>query len=306
MIIIIGSEEETHAKYIANKLHKKGIENIYFDSREYPENLSISYSLGNSSFDSFLTIKNKKIKISEIKGVYWRWFYGIKQQFFENTNSQITNIVHRECKSALESLFYISKNTNCNWLNSIEAINLHQTKAYQLDILSKNNIRIPKTLITNDIEAAREFYIANDKKAIYKPVLGGAYTKQLTEEDFDEDKKEALKYSPIQLQEFVEGCDIRVYVIGENIFAGKIEAQTIDFRADSAANITPVELPENIKEDCLTTIKALKLKYSGVDIRLTPTGEYVFIEANPAPMFIHFERVTGYPISDTLIQELIK
>lgn len=306
MIVIIGSEEETHAKYIADKLNKNGIENIFFDSREYPENLSISYSLGDSSFDSFLTIKNKKIKLSEIKGVYWRWFYGVKQQFFENTDSKVTNIVHRECKSALESLFYISQNTNCNWLNSIEAINLHKTKAYQLDILSKNNIRIPKTLITNNTEAVSEFYFSNDKKVIYKPVLGGAYTKQLTEEDFNEEKKEALKYSPIQLQEYIEGVDIRVYVVGEKIFAGKIEAQTIDFREDSDAQITPVELPQNIQADCLKTIKALKLRYSGVDIRLTPEGEYVFIEANPAPMFIHFERVTGYPISDTLMQELIK
>ena len=40
MIIIIGSEEEVHAKYIADKFKENGIETTYFDSREYPENLS--------------------------------------------------------------------------------------------------------------------------------------------------------------------------------------------------------------------------------------------------------------------------
>jgi glutathione synthase/RimK-type ligase-like ATP-grasp enzyme len=42
------------------------------------------------------------------------------------------------------------------------------------------------------------------------------------------------------------------------------------------------------------------LVYSGIDVRRTPEGEYVFLEGNPCPMFIHFERQTGYPISDRL------
>jgi glutathione synthase/RimK-type ligase-like ATP-grasp enzyme len=43
---------------------------------------------------------------------------------------------------------------------------------------------------------------------------------------------------------------------------------------------------------------------SGIDVRRTSEGEYVFLEANPAPMFMHFERMTGYPVSDRLAKLL--
>jgi len=47
------------------------------------------------------------------------------------------------------------------------------------------------------------------------------------------------------------------------------------------------------------------LGYSGIDIRRSPEGEYVFLECNPCPMFMHFETVTGYPISDRLVDLLL-
>jgi glutathione synthase/RimK-type ligase-like ATP-grasp enzyme len=47
------------------------------------------------------------------------------------------------------------------------------------------------------------------------------------------------------------------------------------------------------------------LIFSGIDIRRTPAGEYVFLEGNPSPMFSYFEKVTGYPISDRLVDLLL-
>ena len=112
---------------------------------------------------------------------------------------------------------------------------------------------------------------------------------------------------PCQLQECVDGIDIRVYAFetGE-IFSGEILANSIDFRADDKAKINKHPLPENIQKDCLKILKLLGLKYSGIDIRLSNSGEYVFIEANPAPMFTHFENMTGYEITNTLIKNLKK
>ena len=140
---------------------------------------------------------------------------------------------------------------------------------------------------------------------IYKPVRGGAFTKKFKDEDLE--RVDTLINCPCQLQEFIDGVDIRVYAFetGE-IYAGEIIAQNVDFREDPNAVINKVCLPKKVQKDCLKVLKLLGLKYSGVDIRLNQKGEYVFIEANPAPMFIHYERMTGYPITDTLIKNLTK
>jgi hypothetical protein len=46
----------------------------------------------------------------------------------------------------------------------------------------------------------------------------------------------------------------------------------------------------------------MMLEWTAIDWRLKPTGEYVFLEANPSPMFLNFEHQTGFPI----IQKLVK
>lgn len=299
MILIIGSEEEAHSKHIYDALISKKYDVEYFDSRKYPESISLGY-MPNSK-DGFIKIEDKKVFLKDIQGIYWRWFYGFNKPNIED--SFTANMVFRERVSSLNSLFL---SLNCNWVNLLKAIELHKTKIYQLDIMAKNGIRIPKTLVTNDSGALVEFWESNNKNVIFKPVLGGAYTKKLTKADLTKERLETLKVSPVQLQECVEGVDIRVYAMGDKIFPAEIQAKTIDFRADTNPNHVPVKLPDDIENDCRKVLDILGLAYSGIDIRKSNEGEYVFIEANPAPMFIYFEKVTKYPITESLIELLTR
>ncbi len=56
---------------------------------------------------------------------------------------------------------------------------------------------------------------------------------------------------------------------------------------------------------CLAIAKAFMLEWTAIDWRLQPKGEYIFLEANPSPMFLYFEQQTGFPITQALIQLLI-
>ena len=226
-------------------------------------------------------------------GLYWRWYYGVT--YLNN------DIVYKEQTSALES--FLGSMSEISY-NSFRAIQLHRTKGLQTKIMKENDIRIPKTLVTNDKNALLDFYYSNDKNIIFKPVQGGAFTKIMTDKDLS--RADNLVNCPCQLQEFVDGVDIRVYAFesGE-VFAGEIIAKHIDFRQDNEAVINPVKLPSKVEKDCLKILKLLELKYSGIDIRLSKSGEYVFLEANPAPMFYHFENMSKHPITETLIKNLV-
>lgn len=287
MIIIIGSVEDFHAKYMLEKLHLNNLPAKYLDSRQYP---IINWSPEGDN--DYIILENDKIYLKDITGIYWRWYYGV--------TFGTSEIVYREKLSALES--FLSSLEPISW-NSLQAVELHRKKGLQSKIMQNNGIRIPKTIVTNDQNALEEFYINNNKNIIYKPVRGGAYTQKMKDEDLL--RKDSLINCPCQLQECIDGIDIRVYAFesGE-IFAGEIIADSIDFRADENAKINKHKLPKKIQKDCLKILKLLGLKYSGIDIRLSNTGEYVFIEANPAPMFVYFEKMTGYEITQTLINNL--
>lgn len=286
MIIIIGDESEFHAKYVFDYLKNKKHDAVLFDSRIYPE---IRWTCCGEN--DYITIGGNKIFTRDIQGIYWRWYYGIYGK---------TDIIFRE-KESLINDFLLSVEDKC--FNSVSAINLHKTKGFQSKIMADNGIRIPKTMITNDKLALEEFYFNNNKNIIYKPVRGGAYTKKFNDEDLL--KTDLLVNCPCQLQEFIDGTDIRVYAFDSGeIYAAEIQAKDIDFREDTQAKIIPVNLPEKVQKECLKVLKLLKLKYSGIDIRKSKEGEYVFIEANPAPMFYYFEKQSGYPITETLTRRL--
>lgn len=305
MILILGSDKDTHASHIACKLQEKKEDYIFLDTYEYPDNVLLNW-YADSENVGCIKINGRKINFSDIKSVYWRNFNGIK---YENINSDeedsafVSSMVYRERKSALYSLF---SSLNTNWVNSMNAFELHQKKAYAAYILSQNGIRVPNTLITNDKDYVYDFFEKNNKNIICKPVLGGAYTEKITEKTLTNERLELLKKSPVQFQEFIDGVDIRVYAYKDNIYAVRIEAQTVDFREDAGAKLIPVELDESVKKDCMKVMKLLDLKYSGIDIRLNNKGEYVFIEANPAPMFMYAEQMTGYPLTEELLNLLLK
>ncbi|EKE02772.1 MAG: hypothetical protein ACD_20C00334G0001 [uncultured bacterium] len=305
MILIIGSEEEYHSWHIYNLLKAKEEEVCYFDSRKIPKDILINWAASNETIKGSLIIEGRNVNLEDIKSVYWRWYYGISIEPVDNKPESIfiSQMVEREFISTIESLF---ASMDCLWVNSLNAVEMHRKKAYQLNILAKNGIRVPKTLITNNKDSLLPFFEANNGQLIYKPVRGGAHTEKINQEDFIDTRLNSLKYSPVQFQEFIDGVDIRVYVIGNKVFAAKIKAKTVDFRSDPEAELIPVELPDNIKEDCFKIMGLLDLKFSGIDIRQNKDGEYVFIEANPSPMFTFFEEKTGFPISGSLIKMLIK
>lgn len=290
MIIIVGSNEDFHSMYILEQLKERGFSAKLYDSRIYPQ---ISWSP--EGINDYIILDNEKIYLKDVTGLYWRWYYGI--MYCQ------PDIVYREKLSAIENFLCSLEDIS---YNSLQAVELHRKKGLQSKIMYQNGIRIPRTLITNDKYALEDFYFANNKSIIYKPVRGGAYTQKFKEEDLL--RTDSLENCPAQMQEFVDGVDIRVYAFDSGeIFAGEILAENVDFRQDGGdAVINKVELPQSVKQDCLKILKLLGLKYSGIDIRLSKTGEYVFIEANPAPMFTYFEQKTGYEITNTLIKNLTK
>ena len=64
--------------------------------------------------------------------------------------------------------------------------------------------------------------------------------------------------------------------------------------------MTQHRLPDAMLDACRQIAKRLGLVWTGIDFRLSTAGEYVFLEANPSPMFIGFEEQTGLPLTDAL------
>ncbi|MBY0403552.1 MAG: hypothetical protein K2X66_06605, partial [Cyanobacteria bacterium] len=249
-ILIIGNSQEAHSAHIFEKITRQGGRAVYFDSTQFPTQIQLSYSPSLSPTGQLIVGKDG-VELSQIRSVYWRYFMGISTEHL--SDAFLKEMAYREIQSAVGSLFRI---LDALWVNSPQAIDDHFYKGYQLNLMAKAGIRVPETLISNDPERVITFFETQNQEVIFKPVAGGAHTEKLSSNDFTKERLAELSQSPVQFQEFIPGMDIRVYVIGNELFAAEIQSKVLDFRNDPDAPIVPIQLPHLVEKDCFTVKNA--------------------------------------------------
>ncbi|NEP82640.1 MAG: hypothetical protein F6K39_33525 [Okeania sp. SIO3B3] len=297
-ILILGNEEDIHAAHLKKSLTEKGITVDYLDTRLFPTKLKISWQPITHT-GCLIFPDGRKWNLADINKIFWRTFAGVNVP--KLTDSYQERIAVNDSMGLLRS-FMRSKPEK--WVNSWDAYEFHKEKPLQLSLANKIGVTIPATLITNNADEILEFSQAF-KDVIFKPVYGGSHTQFLTKEHLEINRmKLALSISPVTIQEFIPGTNIRSYAIGEKVYSAEIRSSSLDFREDKRAKLIYLETPEDMKKQCLAITKAFGLKWTGIDWRFKPNGDFVFLEANFSPMFLHFERETGCPITEDLIQLL--
>lgn len=304
VVLILATIEDTQSLYMQKKLYKLGYSSVIVDSRIFPENVNLTYDI-NPLMNGYISFNDAKDKIdlSDIVGIYYRVVKGILKPNEEDT--LLKNVVHLNNEAYFNS--FLQMLNHCNWVNSPESIINHQKKPYQLQLLKQEGILIPETYITNDIEFVNKKFNQGDKQFIFKPVRGWANTELLTKEMLEqEDSSGLLKRTPITLQEYIKGENLRIYVIGENVFPVKINTKDIDSRESSDNVHEKTELPEEIVDACIKVTKTLNFAYSAIDMIKTANDQYYLLEANATPIFLNDELSLGYPISDKICELLVK
>lgn len=141
------------------------------------------------------------------------------------------------------------------------------------------------------------------------------FSQMLTPERLE--KIDHIVSCPVVFQEYIEKqVELRITIVGKRIFAAEIHSQEfeetkIDFRhlAISPTTMPRHEvhhLPDEISEKLLRLMQELGLVFGCLDLILTPEGEYVFLEVNPAGQWGWIEHFTGMPITEALTDMLIR
>jgi glutathione synthase/RimK-type ligase-like ATP-grasp enzyme len=97
-------------------------------------------------------------------------------------------------------------------------------------------------------------------------------------------------------------------VVGDRVFATRIESAAVDYRYASQEGIPVImhemTLPEDVAALCVLLARGLDLVLAGIDLKETPGGDYICLEVNPAPAFIFYEAATRQPISTAVARIL--
>lgn len=183
----------------------------------------------------------------------------------------------------------------------------NNSKPYQAQLIRAAGFKTPDTLITTDADAVRAFW-QQHKEIIYKSVSGArSIVSRFTPQHLA--RLEHVRWCPTQFQERVPGTDYRVHVVGAEVFACEIRTPADDYRYASRegvdVSIVPCTLPIDCASKCIELSRKLNLHLTGIDLRLTPDGEWYCFEVNPSPGFTYYQEATEQPIDQAIASLLM-
>jgi glutathione synthase/RimK-type ligase-like ATP-grasp enzyme len=306
-IAIVGSETEVHSLRLKELLEARGAEVLLIDTVKYPAEVSLSL------LDDEVLYNRRSLDLVQVYFVK-ALFYSLPPYDLEKRRREIEvdldnwyveYIAERERQSHLSSFLWMEAGKGKHVVNPVDSFDVHYLKPYQVQLLKRNGIPVPRTLVTNDAEELMRFAAAV-KDVVYKPVAGGAACERLNPRDLTKERLELLKTSPVLFQELIEGENIRVYAIEDEIVSSNIiQSDSLDYRG-AEKGFVHLDLSEDIRALCVKAMKVCHMKYSGIDLIRRPNGEFVFLECNPSPMFLSIVRQAGDPVDEKLADYLMR
>lgn len=181
------------------------------------------------------------------------------------------------------------------------------SKPYQSRRAAAAGFAVPETLVTTDPAEALAF-VEEHEHVVYKSV--SAVRSCVRRMDTrDRDRLPAVARAPTQFQRYVPGTDVRVHVVGWQVFAAEVSCDADDYRYATvqgrrAPVVRPVDLPTDVAQRCVRLCQDLNLPVAGIDLRRTPDDMWVCFEVNPSPAFTYYTQRTRQPIAAAIAARL--
>lgn len=316
-VLIITNEKDVTSDFIVTKLREKVASFYRFNTDHLGKSVRINFDLEAREYSIYDSISGELIDLSQIKSVYFR-----RPEVDVNTHGLTdgeVNFLRTELYYTLEGLYSILN--KAFWVNSVHHIRGAENKIYQQLLARKIGLIVPNSIITNDPQAALNFYFANKNNCIIKPIRTGMVATASSEEgiiftsnlSLSNENATRIKSCPVYLQNHIaKKADVRVTVVGRKIFAALIHSQQeevskTDWRkAGFPLSYSRFELPDEIAAKCLRLLEELSLNFGAIDFILDTKNELIFLEINPNGQWAWIEKQLNYKISDEITALLLK
>jgi glutathione synthase/RimK-type ligase-like ATP-grasp enzyme len=305
MILIISSLQDPHAVAVMQRLDARGVPYFLCDTEKFPRDLglSVEYTDGAPGLSFTETSGGRTIDLGAVSVAWWRRPQPLVIHEEIKAPAAVQFTVN-ECMMAISGLW---QSLDAVWVNHPVYDEAASKKIYQLKVAREVGLKVPRTCISNDPASVRRFVAGmNGGSIIYKTFLATEQawreTRLLSAEAMA--NLDSVRYAPVTFQEFVPAvADLRITVFGGNIFCIAVDNSSLSYAYDYRVDLDNVgarvfELSPDVKLLLLELMRRLRLVYGAIDMRLTPDGEFYFLEVNTAGEWRFLEEKTELKITD--------
>jgi glutathione synthase/RimK-type ligase-like ATP-grasp enzyme len=321
MLLIITSKRDNHVDPVAGHLDATGVPWVRLNTEDFATNVSLSISPADNA--AVLTIRDsgKIVDLREVRAVWFRKPEPASVSHFA-LQGEALDYVEAELNEVLFGLYALLR--DATWINNPFTTRIAHRKLLQLKVANDVGFATPRTLVTNDPQAAVAFGEALGTDLAIKSLGAisvmersekgirqyGIFTRRISLADLQRVENKIL-HMPTLLQEFVEKqYELRITCVGRQIFACRIESRGRDLPADDyrfdTENVehTAYECPE-LHPPLRAYMEAFALNFGCFDVLIAKNGQAYFLECNPNGQWLWVEKMTGLPISRAIAEELL-
>ena len=300
-VIIFAPLGDLHTRAVSSALRRRQVRVETVDLQSLDCGTGLTLAAGQTCGAYLQQSHRPRSCLSEAATIWWR--RPQLPELVESKDPDRGRFVAGEWQQLVESLEYC---TSARWINSPSATQRAAHKLAQLTAARAVGLRIPHTCITNDPASVLQL-VEEVGRVVYKKLGTACRPKTITRvlQSEDLERLNTLGECPAIFQEFIEAClDIRVTAIGSELLAAEIESQfgtaPVDWRLDYTVPMRAHKLDNEVSSRLRVLMRQLGLCYGAIDLRLTPAGEYVFLEVNPSGQFLFLELLAGLPLSERM------
>ena len=314
-VLVLAREFDPTADAVVTALAERGVPVFRTDLAAFPTQLWLDARLRGGRWTGRLWNAHHAVALEEIRSI---WNRGPRTYRFPDTlTAAEREFCYREAKLGVGGVLAA---LDVLWANHPNRCADAIFKPYQWKIATDCGLAVADTGITNDADSARRFVGDLPHETITKALgpsgmtehgqVQVAYTRRLTSEDLA--SLEGVSATATTLQRFVpKAFEVRLTVIGQDMFGVAIHADTEDARTDwrsdpAGLRYERVPLPEAVADAVSVYMKRTGLVYAGFDFVVTPDDRWVMLEANTGPQMGWLQAATGAPITDAMATLLAK
>jgi len=318
ILIITNGVEET-PNLVISELLRMNERFVRVNIENFPITTSLCMSHSKTGCVARIKTDSDELDSSEIKSVwYWKPAPPNLPQFFDDG---ITKFVRNEVATSLWSFYTTLK---ARWVNPplVGTKLLEDNKLFQLEFASKIGLNVPETIITNDPDEVTRFAERHSGVVVLKPLYTSCivsssdelfliYTRKLTTKEI-RGEADTIRSCPVFVQQYIpKKLELRITVVGAQVFSCAIYSQernesACDWRHSDIASLRheTFQLPANVEDKVKKLVNTLGLVYGAIDMIVTPSDEFFFLEINPNGQWLWIEQITGQKLSRAIASEL--
>ncbi|NJP41923.1 ATP-grasp ribosomal peptide maturase [Actinacidiphila epipremni] len=298
-VLVVTGLDDVTADVVIEELGQRRVPVIRLDPADFPTAVTVNAQVHGSGLVGEVRTRTRIAALDGIRAVYWRR---------PGPYAAPADLDERDARWCVDQARYglggiLASLPGAHYVNHPWRNRAAEYKPAQLAAAARCGLRVPPTLLTNDVDAARRF-AADHGPVVYKPLYNSDYTdpqgRGMTvwvEEVAPEALDDGVGRTMHLFQQRVDKvADIRLTAVGDRLFAVRIDGSPgLDWRRHyDDLSYELIDTPAGVAESVHDYLGRFGLAYGAFDFGLDAAGEWHWYECNPNGQFAWFpEHITS-------------